>query len=204
MQIKDISKPKDLQEKYGDPCKISNTYLKKATNWPNVKPGDETSLDRFSTFLVQCVSAMPSLSHLSTLDHPQNLVTKVPPYMQDHWQREVNQIRASHGMPALANFSEFIKNEARIVNNPIFSRDSLNQVSGQEKLNYKPKLRQDESFSKHMAGATITQYFIAKEQVDDQCVLCKGSHHLDHCTDFWKKSLENRKAWLKDKGLCFA
>ena len=196
-----------LQEKYGDPYKISNAYLKKATNWPNVKPGDETSLDRFSTFLVQCVSAMSSLSHLSILDHPhslQNLVTKLPSYMQDRWRREVNRIGASHGMPGLADFSEFIKNEARIANDPIFSRGSLNQVSGQEKLKYKPKPRRDESFPKYMAGATITQDFIPKEHVHEKCVLCKGSHHLDHCPVFWKKSLENRKAWVKEKGLCFA
>ena len=124
--------------------------------------------------------------------------------MQDRWRKEVNRIRASHGMPGLADFSEFIKNEARIANDPIFSRGSLNQVSGQEKLKYKPKPRRDESFPKYMAGATITQDFIPKEQVDDKCVLSKGSHHLDHCPDFLRKSLENRKAWVKDKGLCFA
>ena len=47
-----------LQEKYGDLCKISNAFIQKATDWPVLKPGDSIELERFSTFLTQCCSAM--------------------------------------------------------------------------------------------------------------------------------------------------
>ena len=41
-------------EKYGDPYKISNGYIKKFEDWPYVKQGDHQALDRFATFLSQC------------------------------------------------------------------------------------------------------------------------------------------------------
>ena len=62
-----------LVEKYGDPYKISNAYIKKIEDWPYVKQGDDQALDRFATFLTQCRSAMSELKFLSTLDHPHNI-----------------------------------------------------------------------------------------------------------------------------------
>ena len=50
-----------LKEKYGDMYKISNAYVKKVTDWPAIKPGDDVALNRYSTFLTQCLSAMGSL-----------------------------------------------------------------------------------------------------------------------------------------------
>ena len=143
---------------------------------------------------------MSSLSHLSILDHPhslQNLVTKLPLYMQDCWQREVNRICASHGMPGLADFSEFIKNEARIANNPIFSRGSLNQVSGQKKLKYKPKPRRDELFPNYTAGATIAQDFIPKEQVDDKCISLQRKSPPTSLSRFLKEITREQKGMDK-------
>ena len=187
-----------LKEKYGDPYKISNAYLKKATEWPNIKAGDETALDRFSVFLTQCISAMTSLSHLSILDHShslQNLVIKLPTYLQDRWRREANKIRENRvSALGLTDFSKFVKSEARVANDPIFSRGSLNRMLGQEKPKFKPRYRSNESYSKHTTGATIADDANQTEEVVDQCVLCDGSHGLDECQCFLKKFLEKWKA----------
>ena len=59
-----IESKKLLEEKYGDPYKVSNAYLSKVTNWPILKSGDDAALDKFATFLTQCQNAMESLSYL--------------------------------------------------------------------------------------------------------------------------------------------
>ena len=155
-----------------------------------------------------CLSALTSLSHLSLLDHPhslQNLVIKLPTYLQDRWRREANKIRENRvSALGLTDFSKFVKSEARVANDPIFSRGSLNRMLGQEKPKFKPKYRSNESYSKHTTGATIADDGNQTEEVEDQCVLCDGSHDLDECQCFLKNSLENRKAWLKDKQLCYS
>jgi len=49
-----IEAKKLLKEKYGDPYKISNAYIKKINEWPHIRSGDELALDRLSIFLGQC------------------------------------------------------------------------------------------------------------------------------------------------------
>ena len=92
-----------------------------------------------------CLSALTSLSHLSLLDHPhslQNLVIKLPTYLQDRWRREANKIRENRvSALGLTDFSKFVKSEARVANDPIFSRGSLNRMLGQEKPKFKPRYR---------------------------------------------------------------
>ena len=88
---------------------------------------------------------MTSLSHLSILDHPhslQNFVIKLPTYLQDRWRREAIKIRENRvSALGLTDFSKFVKSEARVANDPIFSRGSLNRMLGQEKPKFKPRYR---------------------------------------------------------------
>ena len=42
-----------LREKYGDPYRITNVYLKKINEWLTIWTGDEQAQDKFSVFLTQ-------------------------------------------------------------------------------------------------------------------------------------------------------
>ena len=66
-----------LSEKYGEPYKISNAYIKKINEWPCIQPGYDLALNRFSTFIVQCQSAMNSLPFLTIHSHPHNMQSMV-------------------------------------------------------------------------------------------------------------------------------
>ena len=61
-----------LREKYGDPYRISNVYLKKINEWPTI-----WTLDKFSVFLTQRRGAIRKLTFLSILNHPLNLQSMV-------------------------------------------------------------------------------------------------------------------------------
>ena len=121
-----------LDDKYGDPYVISNAYLKRTAEWPNIKNGDDVALDRLATFLGQCVNAMASLSHLGILEHPQNLqmlIIKLPVYLQDRWRREAVKICGSSvKIPGFGDFVEFVQLEAKIANDPVFSRGVLGKI----------------------------------------------------------------------------
>ena len=118
-----IEAKKLLKEKYGDPYKISNAYIKKIKDWPYIRSGDELALDRLSIFLGQCQSAMSTLTYLSILDHPHNLqsmVLKLPFPLQDRWHREANKKRLARGMiPTFDDFVSFVSTEAGIATDPV-------------------------------------------------------------------------------------
>ena len=101
-----------LKEKYGDPYKISNTYIKKINEWRYIRSGDELASDRLSIFLGQCRSAMSTLTFLSILNHPhnlQNMVSKLPFPLQDRWRREANKRRLASGtIPMFDDFVNFV------------------------------------------------------------------------------------------------
>lgn len=87
-----------LTERYGDPYKVSTSYIKTINDWPLLKSGDDAALQRLSIFLIQCVSAMESLSYLHILDHPNNLqmlVKKLPYNLQERWRRHIVKSRQS-------------------------------------------------------------------------------------------------------------
>lgn len=143
-----------LNEKYGDPYKISNAYLKKVTDWPTLRSGDDAALDRFAIFLTQCLSAMESLSYLVILDHLQNLqslVKKLPFYLQDRWRREVTKIRETEKNIVFAHFANFVKAEAKVATNPIFSRQVLDKIGQDDTSKFKKG-----STQKVTSNATMT------------------------------------------------
>ena len=174
-----------IDEKYGDPYNISNAFIMKMTEWPMLKPGDDNGLNRFSTFLTQCCSAMKSLSYLVILDHPHNLQTlvkKLPYHLQDRWRRVANKARIERrGIPSFDSFANFIKDEARVATDPIFSREALKVqgskgvISKRNPVNYRVRT----NVSKVMP-----------------CIICKKEHDLDDCKEYLKKSIEERRTFL--------
>ena len=205
-----------LSEKYGDPYKISNAYIKKINEWPCIRPGDDLALDRFSTFLVQCQSAMTSLPFLTILSHPHNvqsMVKKLPFPLQDRWRREANRWRVlRQTIPAFAEFVAFVKSEAGIATDPVFSRDALSRVmeparTYTDKHAHKSKVINDRSRPRSYVSShatAITANDKNTQKANPVCQQCEKAHDLDDCQIYLKKSLQERKEFLKDKGLCFA
>ena len=184
-----------LQERYGDPYKISNAYIKKINEWPYIRAGDDLALeDRYSTFLIQCHSASTRLSFLAILDHPHNmqiLVKKLPLPLQDSWRRQASKLRVSLGkIPAFAEFLKFVKNEAGIAMDPVFSREALSHItltpltdcSSKDKLTNKSK--PSRSYISSYATTISTNSTL-------ECLLCKEAHDLDDCQAFMKKFLQD-------------
>ncbi|RUA07048.1 MAG: hypothetical protein DSY43_00675 [Gammaproteobacteria bacterium] len=198
-----------LKDKYGDPYKISNAYIKKAAEWPVINYGNDAELDHLSTFLTQCVSAMESIAYLHILDHPQNLqnlMRKLPTYLQDRWRRQVINIRASTDrLPGFKNFADFLRIEAKIATDPVFSKQALAKSTTRDQQARTTKV------DNYQRGRTyrVTSHAInaessATSQASSKCMLCKvETHDLDDCKCFKEKTLADRKKFLAEKQLCY-
>ena len=117
-----------LKEKYGDPYKVSNVYIKKIIECPCIRSGNELASDRLSIFHGQCRSAMSTLTFLSILNHPhylQSMVSKLSFPLQERWRREANKRRLASGIiPTFDDFVNFVNTEA------VFSREALRRLDG--------------------------------------------------------------------------
>ena len=216
-----IEAKKLLKEKYGDPYKISNAYIKKINEWPYIRSGDELALDRLSIFLDQCRSAMSTLTFLSILNHPHNLqsmVSKLPFSLQDRWRREANKRRLARGtIPTFDDFVNFVNTEAEIATDPVFSREALRRLDGSsdrpdrsnkgkgfgKTKTYGDRARTPHQVLNHATDVTADQMTASRNSAII-CKLCKKGHDLDDCQAYLKKSLLDRKEFLKEKELCFA
>ena len=189
-----------LSKKYGDPYKLSNAYNKKINEWPCIRPGDDLALDRFSTFLVQCQSAMTSLPFLTILSHPHNMqsMVKMLPFpLQDRWRREANRWRVSRQtIPAFAEFVAFVKSEAGIATDPVFSRDALSRVmepprTYTDKHAHKSKVIDDRLRPRSYVSSHATA-IAANDKITQKanpvCQQCEKAHDLDDCQIYLKKS----------------
>jgi hypothetical protein len=48
---------------------VSNAFIKKALDWPTLKPGDSKALDEFSLFLIECKNAAVSIDAMRILEN---------------------------------------------------------------------------------------------------------------------------------------
>lgn len=111
-----------LQEKHGDPYKMSNAYIKKTTVWPAMSAGDDAASPAYIPNSVRACHGI----HVVPLYHPQNLVRKFQLYLQNRWRRRVVIIRASeYRMPSFRSFADFITQEVKVATDPVFSKEAL-------------------------------------------------------------------------------
>ena len=159
---------------------------------------------------------MASLPFLTILNHPHNvqsMVKKLPFPLQDRWRREANRWRVSRqSIPAFAEFVAFVKNEAGIATDPVFSGDALSRVleparTYKDKHAHKSKVVDDRSRPRSYVSSHATAISANDkntQKANPVCQQCEKAHDLDDCQIYLKKNLQARKEFLKDKGLCFA
>ena len=194
-----------LVEKYGDPYKIANAYIKKVNDWPCIRQRDDQALDRFATFLTQCRSAMSEITFLSILGHPHSIQVMVKKRLlplQDRWPRESSRHRVVRSItPTFASLVTFVKTEAGIATDSVFSREALSRLDVPERPDRfnkgrnanKPRtcgdrFRTTSHVSSH-ATTVVTAPINEKCGPENLCEMCGKSHDLDDCKVYLKKSL---------------
>ena len=209
-----------LEKEYGDPYKISIAFVNKALSWTPVK-NDAAALKRFSFFLTKCKNAMKNISHMVVLNHSPNMqiiVQKLPPNLQNKWCDLVTKKRTkSQKIADFEDLVEFVESVAESANDPIFGRNALHSTEERPRFS-----RTDSNKTPFKAKPNSTSFATrvdvpsnprpsvpgqshGQRNADGRsCPLCSKSHDLDDCESFIKKTIEERKTFLKENAMCFA
>ena len=206
-----------LTKRFGNPFLIGEAYLKQIRNWPKISPNDGPSLRDFSDFLEHCRTAMSNIQYLDILNSAaenKTMYLKLPTYLVHKWSEIVEdwvsgKASVSFVYPPFSEFCKFLRKYARIACNTV--RTSLTNetqtkgVVGKERKQNVNRSK-DSSTRSFATKSEETEPQREKSKVDKRTrpyVLCEAVHDLDDCESFSKKSLSEKRSFIKGKGLCF-
>lgn len=205
-----------LEKRYGDPFVIGNAFRNKLERWPRIMAKDGEGLRKFADFLNQCHTAMDSMKCLNILDDEREnrkLLLKLPEWIVDRWNRQVAICRENEKrFPSFKEFMQFMTKEAKIALDPVTSLQALKSeqtCSNTErtdkflKTDRRPSVK-GRSFMTDVKDSSVS--FASNIEKSDSvgCCLCqKKNHELEIYRIFLRKTMEEKKAFIKDKKLCF-
>ncbi|XP_060574183.1 uncharacterized protein LOC132731902 [Ruditapes philippinarum] len=155
-----------------------------------------------------------SLGCLNDDRENRKLLLKLPEWIVTRWNRLVVKWKDQKGsFPPFSEFVNFIVCEAKIACDPITSLQSLksDQTSSEsDKSDRRPRYENSRrppvrGYSNFTDTKHKTPYVPPNSGISSNCCqICKGKHDLDQCSQFVSRSLNDRKAYIKDNKLCFA
>ena len=212
---------KMLNQRFGNPVHVAEAYKSSLRNWPKINDGDSSGLQDFSDFLIRCEEAMKTMQSMGDLDSTETLrlvSSKLPSYSAVKWCRHAHERQTkSKKIITFSTFMNFVREEAELANDPIFSPDALKaerkKTGTQPKWGWKNKSKKkdDSNLSANSLAtsgtphpsdlAPSTKPFA--DQTDQACPLCNGQHALVKCSKFLKNSVDERSEFIRSKALCF-
>ncbi|XP_014675467.1 PREDICTED: uncharacterized protein LOC106815516 [Priapulus caudatus] len=209
-----------LKNRYGDPEVIAAAYIKRALDWPVIKPDNAKALDDFAVFLMECQHAVGSVQAgqvLEYADHIRQLVKKLPFYLHDRWRTIVQRTRDSERLVRFKHLVDFVRGEAKKATDPLYGRDVLSadngKIAGGKQFYSKAKggMRSLASSTENggsdrpTQGSTETNWGRAKKfAFEAPCVFCKNANHaMNQCENVIAKPANERSEFVKANRLCF-
>ncbi|XP_076045077.1 uncharacterized protein LOC143027605 [Oratosquilla oratoria] len=215
-----------LDDRFAAPSIIETSIKKKLANFSRISPRDTLRLYDLCDILyqIEALKANPVYSTLFAYYDASSginpIVAKLPPCIQKAWTGRAMNYKTAHGVPypPFSFFIEFVKEMARVENDPCFSYQSLGAdgfVKPEKPPPSKfPQVRVKKtdtmlsSGSKSTMGADRSVGAASpteqrKAEKGDFCVYHDAYvHHLDFCRAFRTMSVSERKVFLNDKGVC--
>ena len=117
-----------LKSHYGNSCIISNAFIRKLMEFPEIKPNDNAGLRKLFLLVNQCHNAMQSLGDVGVLDFPTNLqmiVRKLPPYLQNKWRDRSCTLSMKGTSVKFTDLVNLLDHAASSANDPIFGREAM-------------------------------------------------------------------------------
>lgn len=151
---------------------------------------------------------MKSISHLCVLDHAPNMqavVSKLPFHLQAKWRDLVAKIRRDNAKIAnFENLASFVQSAADAANDPVFGKEAINKSNeSSKKFDKRDSIQLKNKNSSFATNPTLIHGAGSAKPII-VCPLCNSSHDLDDCQLFLKKTVEQRKEYLKQNKMCFA
>ena len=202
-----------LQECYGSPEMIEKALFDRVEKFPKINSRDYPKLREIGDLLQELASAkregyLPGLACLDTARGLNPIVEKLPWNLQEKWISKGSNYKLAHNVPfpPFTYFADFVSREALIRNDPSFSFAS----SATTKTKPDAADKKTRNFvSTHITDVSpvsdsdTRETSSARPDVSKQCPIHQKPHPLKHCRGFRSKHIEERKAFLKEAGICF-
>ncbi|XP_013406078.1 uncharacterized protein LOC106170651 [Lingula anatina] len=197
---------KIVQRRYGEEEYVAQSYIKKATQWPNVKPGDISALDNFGIFLRECHYAVGSIASTTILEYPENikkLSQKLPQPMQDRWRSHAYKKKEKGLKVTFETLVDFVQREARILTDPIYGKNSLPENPPRKKATVHNIASSTSTVPAYQPRHNPANQTPSVTPVPESSCLYQENHTISKCTQFINKSTEERREFAKARRLCF-
>ncbi|KAJ8351224.1 hypothetical protein SKAU_G00227000 [Synaphobranchus kaupii] len=186
-----------LEERYGNPFTIAQSYRDKLHAWPKMGPKDSHELRRFSDFLRSCEAAMNHIKALEILNdcnENRKILSKLPDWLTVSWNRKATEVEEqSNQFPSFSQFVAFLTREAKIACNPITSLQSLKQGEAE-----KPRVQRNQNVGAKKLATSSNETAVMT------CIFCKKTGHTLHkCRKLMEKEVSERTKFVQVNKLCF-
>ena len=161
------------------------------------------------------MKTMQSMEDLDSTETLRLVSRKLPSYSAVKWCRHAHETQTkSKKIVTFSALVIFVRGEAELANDPIFSPDASKaerkKTGAQPKWGWKNKSRKKDdgnlsANSFETAGSKPVNSLVqsSKPSVDQNCPLCNASHDLAKCSKFLKSSVDESSEVIRSKGLCY-
>ena len=159
-----------LDHRFGNPVHVAEAYKSSLRKWPQISDGNSSGLQEFSDCLVRCEEAMKTMKSMRDLDSTQTFLqisAKLPSYSGVKWCRHAHEAQTkTKKIITFNDFVKFVKEEAELANDPIFSPDALKKERNKTVTGNQPRFgRKIRPKSKGVDGASGTSLANNRERL---------------------------------------
>ncbi|XP_063733027.1 uncharacterized protein LOC134860115 [Eleginops maclovinus] len=197
-----------LQECYAAPEVIEKALFTRLDAFPRVSAKENLKLRELADLLmeVQCAKEdgyLPGLSYLDTTRGIEPIVTKLPYGLQEKWISAGSKYKEANGgrFPPFDYFTKLICYEAKKRNDPSFAFLNTTTMSSVRAEGAFPKTFK-KPIAVHKINVTPTESNVSSDP-SKICPIHAKPHPLKKCKAFRAETLDDRKVFLKENGICF-
>ncbi|XP_037617247.1 uncharacterized protein LOC119483203 [Sebastes umbrosus] len=194
-----------LRECYAAPEVIEKSLFQRLDNFPKVSAKDPSKLRELGDLLTEIEGAkedgyLTGLSYLDTSRGIGPIVDKLPYGLQEKWVSSGSRYKEeNHGhFPPFEYFCNFVCYEAKKRNDPSFIYQGSTTMPIKPDKSFSRNFNTNKPISVHKTDLSTTN-----DDPNKNCPLHNKPHPLKKCRTFRYKLLDDRKAFLKEKGICF-
>ena len=204
-----------LEDRFGQPSLVASAFRKKLESWSKVGDRDGKALQKFADYLNQICIAKRSYKCLDILsDEFENkkILRKLPAWLVKKW---IEVVVKADDFPNFDEFSKFISANAKIANHALWDGHTSthsSSVKSQSALTSQSGVVPHRSHALQTGAAGVQKEAVNSLNTNGNqainarvksCPVCEGDHTTVKCPVFANMSLTDRKATIRNKGMCF-
>ncbi len=200
-----------LEHCYSSPEAIESALFKRLDTFPRISNKDFQKLRELGDLLMEVLSAkaegdLPGLAFLDTSRGVNPIAQKLPYNLQEKWISEGARYKQQNGVPfpPFSFFVDFVSHQALTRSDPSFHLTMFNTALSNPEKPVPKQSNRKTLISVHKTSPSKVEYTQKNaEEPGRQCPIHRKPRPLQRCRGFREKSLEDRKAFLKENGICY-